>query len=990
MIRFVARSFLFLIVIAFIVLAVIWVARKDIAHYLISRQLTDTSLEDARFDVDVISSSQLSIRNISLPVTVDKPVSDQPSPQNTSQQSVGDTHLSIDQIVVTYDVTTLLLKRRIQTLMIGPGQLIAAMDESGRIKILGVPQQDDAGAPVGINFDQLPLDKLVIKPLKIKFLTEEGAGLFNLHGHYDLVSGGEFSFKGEGENMQLNDVKFVKGSVDTKIMLDQSGGFGLTGEFNGQLLTQLGFLEEVETRLIGNGQSWKDIITYGVKKLDGRFELSLLAAELKAILPDELVEKTVSDYTSLLDFVEPYNHYIGEAPVNSLSLSGDIFAVIKEGDIFVGVLADAPLMIESNQGDQIIFTGHENEPLWSLNKGKVKGRISARIDFRNLKMEGDFRSSVNGDGNVDFVSAITLPAQEFLAQASDITVSTDEYELNLSGNVRDDLITLDVVTKGEVKSLSTPIIEVVNASIMPTARMIYNPSDQALDVSLSEKQCYNAEKIKYNQGTVSLKSEIDKLKFCVSDGAFLNIENGIIKIDMRQVNVKAEHFDGRSEDLSVKGRPPELTLDLAYASDNEKAEISGDFRGGDLNYNDEYGLSLAEGRVNSTLNLVESNNNPYSADIILNTVHIRQLTTPVMINPVIVSGEILLNQNDLHFETILSPVKSGSILSGVPVMIGRGKGSHNIQTQSGVFDFQIEDLAFAPDGLQPQDVIPSLLGFISDASGVISGHTRFQWNLSDQEDPQPIASEAKFTVEDFSFNGPGTAVTRTQGITGEFSFSNLTPITSVGLQKIKIRSVDLNALKLENGIVEFSFPGDESLSITGAEFPWFGGWIGAYNSVIAITGERVNTALQARDVDLAQFLDFLDVEGLSGEGTVEGVLPLVVEGQNISIVDGLFRATRPGTIQLDNAISSQIGNVNEQTQLAFGILRDLRFESFEATVNGDLDGNLVIGLVFEGVNAITFQEQQVSAPVIYRIMLEAPMDLILSDRIGWQSLRIHP
>ncbi|MBY0423921.1 MAG: YdbH domain-containing protein, partial [Parvularculaceae bacterium] len=62
-----------------------------------------------------------------------------------------------------------------------------------------------------------------------------------------------------------------------------------------------------------------------------------------------------------------------------------------------------------------------------------------------------------------------------------------------------------------------------------------------------------------------------------------------------------------------------------------------------------------------------------------------------------------------------------------------------------------------------------------------------------------------------------------------------------------------------------------------------------------------------------------------------------------------------------------------QAKLAFALLRNLRFTTLGAKINGPLDGDLDFDLVFEGSNDVTVNNRQVTSPVLYRIRLQAPL-----------------
>ena len=142
------------------------------------------------------------------------------------------------------------------------------------------------------------------------------------------------------------------------------------------------------------------------------------------------------------------------------------------------------------------------------------------------------------------------------------------------------------------------------------------------------------------------------------------------------------------------------------------------------------------------------------------------------------------------------------------------------------------------------DLAPLLEGVVSNASGVATGVLKFSWASSG------VRSSGDFALAGVSFNGPTLAVTRTNGLTGEIAFESLAPLKTKGVQTITIGRVDLDALKLDQGEMTFELPGDETIRIVKAEFPWFGGRIGAYETTAPLGGQSAVTRLEIDAVNL--------------------------------------------------------------------------------------------------------------------------------------------
>ena len=232
---------------------------------------------------------------------------------------------------------------------------------------------------------------------------------------------------------------------------------------------------------------------------------------------------------------------------------------------------------------------------------------------------------------------------------------------------------------------------------------------------------------------------------------------------------------------------------------------------------------------------------------------------------------------------------------------------------------------------------------------------------------------------------------RTAGLTGTVTLDSLAPVRSAGPQTLEVGLIDLRAIQLADGEARFVLPGDDSVVIEAAEFPWLGGEVGAYDTAIGFDGGGT-AVLRAEDLEVAEALAILDVPGLSGEGQVKATLPLSLDAFSVSIEDGSFASTRPGVIRYRGEATAAVAERNEQAKLAFGVLEDLRFTDLSGTVDGPLAGALQFGFTIEGTSELELPDRRVKepvvAPVIYRLNIEAPLlQLIDQARLSTDARR---
>ena len=137
---------------------------------------------------------------------------------------------------------------------------------------------------------------------------------------------------------------------------------------------------------------------------------------------------------------------------------------------------------------------------------------------------------------------------------------------------------------------------------------------------------------------------------------------------------------------------------------------------------------------------------------------------------------------------------------------------------------------------------------------------------------------------------------------------------------MRVEGVDLDALQLNEGEIIFELPGDETLQVYEAVFPWFGGVLGVYEAQASFDRTVSVMPMRIDNVDLAQVLEYVDIEGLSGEGRLSGVLPLSASDGRARIDGGVLKSDGPGAIRYVGKSATEAVKGNEQARVAFNLV----------------------------------------------------------------------
>lgn len=843
--------------------------------------------------------------------------------------------LSIDGVVVEFDLGRLVFGGKVKSIAVDGGAAVIAVDGKGAISIAGW-SPDPAARPA-----PPPFSRLSIRNFSAIARTPQGDARIGVEGDFDYAAGGQFRLGVEAERAGFQDAVIAGGVGEVALRLGADGSIAAEGGVKSAVETSLGIARDVDLEIAATLSSWRGLFGEGPRALNGDAQLTLRSSRV-----------AMTETPSL----SPLAAAAG-APIETLALSGVLNAAFA-ADGMVVTLGDGPFRIASDRGDFLELASGEG-PLFERRGGAR--RLSLKAAFGGLLATGaaDLAAASENGGPWRVDAAARLGRQTVAG------VSIDSF----AGAFRGDYAARRLEGEADILAhVSDARIGRMQITDMPAAgkfAVVADMTEKSLRAGPAGGACVAIERAGLRMAEQDMDARVGDVLLCPSAGPMIAMrwdEDASVRIAGAMTAKKAHYRLGRT---IFDGAPPNIDFALDYEPASRTSRLSGDIAGGRVLLNNALILTGASGRFD-----VDIVGDDMSAKAALLSMKIAQNAKLEMVAPVAVAGDATLADNIARFDfKVMTP-------AGAP--LGEGQGKHQVKTGKGEAVFDSGVLTFAR-GLQPDRLIPALKGVISAASGAAEGRALFQWT------PAEMRSSATVNLDDVSFGGPGVAVTRTEGVSGKMVFSSLSPVATGGEQTISIRRIDLDALKLENGVMRFALPGDDTLRIVEAEFPWFGGTIGAYDSQMSIAGGESKTTLQIDNVDLADLLGYIKVEGLSGDGTIEGVLPISFEGGKARVANGILSSKGAGVIRYQGKAADAASQSNEQSALAFEILRELRFEKLAATIDGPLDGTLNFNILFDGRSDIPVKTgdttQRVDSPVKYRVTISAPLLSLVEQAI---------
>ncbi|MGB6228834.1 MAG: YdbH domain-containing protein [Litorimonas sp.] len=254
----------------------------------------------------------------------------------------------------------------------------------------------------------------------------------------------------------------------------------------------------------------------------------------------------------------------------------------------------------------------------------------------------------------------------------------------------------------------------------------------------------------------------------------------------------------------------------------------------------------------------------------------------------------------------------------------------------------IRDLRFRPGGLQPQELIPTLRGKIARVTGAINADLSMRFGGDG-----PPNGTGTVEIVDMAL---GTAPGPVTGLSGTVELTSLFPVVTAPDQILFIDAFD-PGFPLENGEVTYALITD-GIAISRAVFPLGEGSVRFDPFTWTYGAEENRVVLRVSGVEIGDFLRDIGGGRLTVTGALEGTIPVVVRGIEVLVENGRIDVRGGGTIRY----RSDDPNPN----MALKALENFNYQALFAEVNGPLDGDVKLGLIFTGSNpdvlfAVPFQ-----------------------------------
>jgi hypothetical protein len=191
-----------------------------------------------------------------------------------------------------------------------------------------------------------------------------------------------------------------------------------------------------------------------------------------------------------------------------------------------------------------------------------------------------------------------------------------------------------------------------------------------------------------------------------------------------------------------------------------------------------------------------------------------------------------------------------------------------------------------------------------DLSGTLSADARLKIEKGN------ILQQYTVDLKDVEWKKSGTDNMGIHGITGVLGLNSLAPLITDGDQNFTFKNAHTGTFNIENGQTIFNFLKNDILYIKSLDMNWAGGRLFSKDIPLDFSQPHIKGDLNVEALNLQDILDFIDYQGVKGDGRIYGHVPVTVEWEKhprLFFGDGYLEAIPPkGGLQFSKETAMKI------------------------------------------------------------------------------------
>ncbi len=295
---------------------------------------------------------------------------------------------------------------------------------------------------------------------------------------------------------------------------------------------------------------------------------------------------------------------------------------------------------------------------------------------------------------------------------------------------------------------------------------------------------------------------------------------------------------------------------------------------------------------------------------------------------------------------------------------------HSLSRGVGHADIGVSRLVFDKT-LQPAQLFKSALGVVANVRGVVDGRGQIRWTGSQ------VTSDGTFRTAGMDLAAPFGPVA---GITTEVHFTDLLGlVTAPGT--MTVASVN-PGIEVTDGVVDYRLLPEQRIGIAGARWPFVGGTLTLRPTVLDFSENHTrDLVFDIRGLDSAKFLQRFEFDNIHATGIFDGTLPVSFDQRGGRVIHGRLDS-RPGggTIRYVGELTNK--DLSPYANMAFGVLKSLRYDHLSIGLDGRLDGDMVTDIKFTGLS----QGEGATRNILTRAIAKIPFEFNIKITAPFRQL----
>jgi translocation and assembly module TamB len=305
---------------------------------------------------------------------------------------------------------------------------------------------------------------------------------------------------------------------------------------------------------------------------------------------------------------------------------------------------------------------------------------------------------------------------------------------------------------------------------------------------------------------------------------------------------------------------------------------------------------------------------------------------PPRFNPLVGDDfRLTLVNNRIHATGWLEHPPTGTRVAAAVV-------DHNLRTGAGEAVLDVPGIAFN-QGFQPDALTRLTVGVVALVDGTVTGQGRIVW------DGGGTRSTGTFSTAGMDLAFPFGPV---EGLSTTIQFSDLLGLTSAPGQVARMDLVRAG-IDVYDGTLLYQLQPNSHVAIESGRWPYAGGELILQPTVLDFSQPSTKyLTFQVVGLDAARFVQLMEFSNISATGTFDGIVPMQFDQRGGRIVGGRLAAREGG------GTLSYIGELTDRDlgiygKMAFDALKALRYDRFDMTLDGALDGEFVTNIDLDGI-----------------------------------------